>query len=75
MSVSSIGPVSNAAQGSVLTAKGGTAPDGDPAAVEASESSKTKLAEAVNGGFAPAQSATPVTSAPTTSSAAVNKKV
>ncbi len=76
MSVPPISSATSAPQANVLTTpKGGTAPDGDPAAVEAAESSKTKLAEAANGGFAPPQSATPAKGASSTTSVVFNKKV
>jgi hypothetical protein len=73
MSIPPIGSSLNATQVSVLTTpKAAAAPDGDSTALEAAESSKTKLAEVANGGFAP-KSTSPVTSPAAAANGGVNK--
>ncbi|HUY68185.1 MAG TPA: hypothetical protein VMV79_02670 [Alphaproteobacteria bacterium] len=79
MSVSAIGSAASAVNTSVLTAQLSAKPgsDGDPASVEATETSATKIAENARGGFAPKPtSAVSATTAPTgTSTGGVNKLV
>jgi hypothetical protein len=67
----SISPInsSQAAATAKAVSGAGTASDGDSKAVEAAESSTTKLAEKLNGGFAP-KSAQPVS--PTSPTSATN---
>lgn len=69
MSISSVG--SNVPTFTAQQPKGKTASDGDSAAVEASESAKTKLNEITNGG----SGGSPVASALTAPSGGINKLV